>query len=244
MNEPPHTSAVPSRGRHRRLVLAVLVVAIVVAVAGVMTYIVTRPPALINLEVTDGSTVGLVEGHFTNLTSTNPLLLNFTAATFANQTGRNGSLLRMDLVTWTYYDPLAGAVYLFADLTVAGAFAPNLGPRALEFSANATGQAIELNTHYVPPTTNLSFDSQPIIDIVGNTTGSVSATLTNQSRSAPVYNFGFYPLPYGDMFWILWRPWYSPHLVGFRATVTGPFVPAVSVGILLEVINTSGGTWT
>ncbi len=223
----------------RMIVVAAMLVAVVLAVAGIVTYIVTRPPALIDLRVTDGSTVGLVQGHFTNFTSTtNPLLLNATATTFANQTDGNGSLLRMDLVTRTYYDAVAGAVYLFADLTVGGAFASNLGPRALEFSANATGQAIEVNTVSVPATTNLSFDSQPVIDIVGNATGSVSATLTNQSRTVPVYDFGFYPLPSGDMFWILWRPWYSPHFIGFRVTVTGPFTPTVSVGILLEIINT------
>ncbi len=224
----------------RRMFLLVLAGLVALAVAGAVTFAyLTTQPQPIRLTVVDGSAVGLVEGHFTNLTSTNPLLVNVTAVTFANRTAGNGSVLRMDLVTSTFYYPLAGAVYLFADLTVAGRFASSLNPRALEFSANETGQAIGLSTHYIPPTTNLTFDSQPVFDLAQNATGSVSATLTNQSRTAPVYNFGFHTvLGGGGMFSVVWRPWYSPHFVGFRATVTGPFTPSVSVGILLEIIGT------
>ena len=134
-------------------------------------------------------------------------------------------------------------VRLYADVTVAGSFAPNLEPGALEFTVNETGPLIGLQLFSVPAKTNLSFDSQLNVVLSGAGTSSLSATLTNRSQTTPLYEFGFRPPPYsGGTFQVEWRPEYN-HFVGFRATVTGPFTPAVSASILLEIINTDGGTW-
>ncbi len=216
--------------------LAGLIV-VALAASGVVIYVVTRPPALpINLAVSDGSTLGAIEGNFTNITDTrDALVLQFGATVYANQSGVASSKLSIHVWTETYYDAVAGAMYQFDNVTIMGRFASNLRPSGLQLTLNETGPAIGLHTDILPQGANVSFNSE-VVTLYQDGTTNLSATLINGGAAAP-FDFGYY-----TEFNVVWRPWYN-HFVGFRATVTGPFTPAVGVGILLKIINTSGGTW-
>ena len=224
--------------------LAILVALVVVtSTSVVLAYILTRPPSPIALAVSNHPIVGRIEGNFTSITDTAfAIIREFNTTTYANQSAGPVSTLSLRVWTETVYDPNAGVVRLYADVTVAGSFAKSLMPGALGFTVNETGPQIGLQLISVPATTNLSFDSQLNFVLSGAGTGSLSATLTNRSQATPLYEFGFRPPPGGGMFGVEWRPQYN-HFIGFRATVTGPFTPAVSASILLEIINTGGGTW-
>ncbi len=220
----------------RAFVLITFLLAIVLAVAGAITYIVTRPPALIDLKVTDGSTVGAIEGNLTAAGSNQTdLILDFAATTYANETPGAVSTLMLRLHTGTYYDSYGGDVVVEIYAVVVGAFASDLRPASLQLWANQTGGNGSLQSWADRQFgANVSFDPAQSF-VVLNGTGTLSAIIG--SASGNTFRFG-----YSDYFEVNGRPWFN-RFVGFRVTVTGPFAPAVSVGILLKVINTNGGTW-
>ena len=211
--------------------LAVLLVAILVGVAGVATFIVTRPPAPVNLRVKDGSTVGVIEWNLTSMPGFG-FGLNFAAMTYANETNSATSSLTLTLHTWTLWDGGCECLQVNVNASAVGAFASNLRPANVQLWANQTGPNGTLDSW---PTeqygTNVSFDPGQSI---GFYTGSAAVSATVMG--------GAYRISYSDRFEV-WGGPQNNRFVGLRATVTGPFVPAVSVGILREVINTSGGAW-
>ncbi len=216
----------------RVFVLAVLLVAVVLAVAGVVTYIVTRPPTLIDLNVVDGSTVETIQGNLTSYGSLSPLVLNFASTTYANETNGAASTLSLRLHTVTDFSDLCGCVEVGINATATGVFASDLHPAALQLEANQTGPNGSLDSWADRQFgTNVTFDPGQSFGFF-NGTGVLYATVVG----------GAYRFSYSDFFYFHGRPWYN-RVVGFRATVTGPFAPAVSVGILLKIINTNGGTW-
>ncbi len=216
----------------RVFVLAVLLVAVVLAVAGVVTYIVTRPPSLIDLNVVDGSTVGAIQGNLTSYGSLSPLVLNFASTTYANETNGATSTLTLRLDTWTSFNDVCGCVEVNVNATATGVFASDLHPAALQLEANQTGPNGSLQSWADRQFgTNVSFDPSYSFGFF-NGTGVLAATVAS----------GAYRFTYSDWFEVDGRPWYN-RFVGFRATVAGAFAPAVSVGILLKIINTNGGTW-
>ena len=217
-------------------VLAVLLVAVLVVAAGVVTYVVTRPPDAVDLRVTDGSTVGAIEWNLTSMPGFG-FGLNFAATTYANETDGATSSLILSLHTWTLWDGGCGCIEVDVNATAVGAFASNLRPANVQLWANQTGPNAtfdgQASWQYG---TNVSFAPGQSFGFSNNGTGVLSATIAG--GAGPVERFS-----YSDVFLVRGAPWYN-RFVGLRATVAGPFVPAVSVGILLEVINTSGGTWT
>jgi len=227
---------------HLLVVLVVLVV--VTSTSVVLAYILTRSPSPIALTVSDSPIVGRIEGNLTSITDTTfAIIREFSTTTYANESAGPVSTLSLQAWTETFYDAQASMVLLYAYVIVVGSFAPNLKPGALEFTVNETGPLIGLGLISAPTTTNLTFVSSLNFVLSGADTGSLSATLTNRSQTTPFYDFGFRSPPYsGGTFQVEWHPQYN-HFVGFQATVTGPFTPAVSASILLEIINTDGGTW-
>lgn len=216
----------------RTLVLAVLAVAIVVVMAGVVTYLVTRPSAFVDLNVTDGFAVGAIRWNVTTGSNQTDLILDFAATTYANETNGAASILSLRLVTDTLYDSYGGDVVVNIYATVVGIFAPNLHPANLRLEANQSGPNGLLQSWAGQQNgTNVSFDPGQSIGFF-NGTGSVSATVVGEASR----------FSYSDRFELNGRPGWN-RFVGFRATVTGPFTPAVNVGILLKIIDTAGGVW-
>ncbi len=204
-----------------------------------LAYVVTRPSqSFLKLAVVDGASTGLIEGNFTNITDTQNALVRYSnATTYANQTGGSASTFSMHLWTETYYDSIAGAVYLYANVTVVGQGASNLKPGSFQLAVNETGPLIGLNSESVPTGLNLSLNPEQSIALYQDGVGSLSGVFTNTGGSESTFNFGFQ-----EWFHIVWRPWYN-HFVGFRGSMTGGFTPDIEVGILLELVNTDGGTW-
>ncbi len=223
---------------NRTLVVALTVVLIAGPAAVTYELSTLASPALI---VTDGSIVGVIEGDFANLTSTlNPLVLNFTATTYANQSGHLSSTLvmRVQVMAATWGSPGANGTYLDVILVVSvvGRFAPNLHPMALALTANqtaatATGWDAHFDSLGGQEGTNVSFNPEQYVAIAGTGSGTLGANPVNEAGNRP-YVFAYSNRFEGEEQWY----WYN-HFIGFRATVTGPFTPAVAVGILLPIID-------
>ncbi len=204
-----------------------------------VTYSYSIGPSLV---VTDGSTVGVIEGDFANLSSTiNPLVLNFTVTTYANQSGHLSSTLvvHIQVMAATVGSPGQNGTYLQVNLVVSvgGRFAPNLGPTALALIANQTAATPSGWDAHLDSLgswqsgTNVSFNPEQYVALAGTSSAALTANLVNQTGNGP-YVFAYSVRFEGEE----QLYWYS-HVLGFRATVTGPFTPAVSVGILLRTID-------
>ena len=217
------------------LVLAVTLVAAVLVVAGLVAYVVTRPPPPINLRVTDGSIVGVIEGNLTSSGSLNALVLDFATTTFANESGNVSSTLKLHLWTETYYDAASGDLQIEGRLNASGRFAPSLRPNGLLVTLNQTGPLGIVESWAPQSGVNVSFDPNQYITFADNGSGSESATLINRTGAT------YYQFWYSDGFWVTARPWFNRFL-GFRATATGLFAVAIQVSVLLEVVNVNGGT--
>ena len=209
---------------------------VVLAAAGIVTYFVTRPPALVDLTVTGGSAVGAIEGNLMTVGSNQTeLVLDFAATTYANETDGAASTFTLQLHTWTLYDTTCGCVVVNVNATVVGAFASDLHPASLQLLANQTGPNGSLQSWADEQYgTNVSFDPGQSIGFY-NGSGILSATIVGGAGTTHHFS-------YAGFFNARGRPWYN-RFVGFRATVTGAFTPAVSVGILLKIVNTAGGVW-
>lgn len=224
----------PNDGRRPRIVLAVLLITVLLVIAGVVTYVVTRPPLLIDLKVTDGSTVGVIEGNLTSYGAPErpALVLDFAATTYANETDGEASTLTIRIHSWTLFDSTCGCVRVNINATVAGLFASDLRPGGLQLEANQTGPNGALQSWAeMQFGTNVSFDPDYSFGFY-NGSGILSGTIVGGSSR----------FSYSDFFDVWGRPWYN-RFAGFRATVIGPFTPAVSVSILLKIVNTNGGMW-
>lgn len=208
------------------------------------------------LSVSEGSVTGTVEGNFTSITDNRYAIIRyFNATTYANQSGGPTSTLTLQLYTATVYapalsDPVTGqpgVVMVDIEAAIRGAFASNLHLSGLTFTFNETGRLAGAMGHLdslgPPYPINVSHPdtesaaSGLVAGFVGPDSGSITPTLLNQTGRGMFYEF---LCPVAIQF--VNAPGYN-EFVGFRATVTGPFTPNVSVAILLQVIDLPGGVW-
>jgi len=235
-------SAPPHR---RRWLFLVLAVAAVVAVGSISVYVLTRPPP-IPLTVSDGSISKLLEATFADYSNTaHPIFRIYTATTYANESGGATSTLTLRLYLGAFYDPHMG-VMLDLFPVASGKFAPDLSPTGLTLTFNQTGrQAWAYGYPYAtafnnslpgalisfPGPTNVTSISKSLSQVAGNGSASMLATFQNTSTTGPYFEFR-YPAYIDEQ-----DPLGDNAFFGIRAAVTGPFTPAVSVGILVHIIN-------
>lgn len=228
----------------KRVFLATIIAAIIVLAAGTVTYFLTRPPTPIGLKVADGSQNGIIEGNFQAYTDyAVPFVRFFNATTSANQTVGSSSTLMLQLHTRTVYDPGVGLAYVDIFAAVQGQFASNLKPSGVTLTLNESGQYIGGTAFGVAtPATGLSWvspnnvsfgpgSSSPTVSLDGPAVANLTPILLNDTGSGPFYQF-VYPV-----FFSVWEVPTGDHFIGLRVMVTGPFVPAVSVGILLQIVD-------
>jgi hypothetical protein len=150
---------------------------------------------------------------------------------FANQSAGTASALSIRLRAAAFFIPGYNLVETDIDATVMGEFASGLYLSGLTLTYNQTGQFGASRGGALSGPTNLSYDPAQIADVSGPGSAVLTPALLNQTGKAPFYEFVF------PAFFMTWYPVGYNHFVGFRATVTGSFAPAVSVGILLDVID-------
>ncbi len=208
----------------RRTLVLVLVVAAVVVVAGVAVYVLTRPLP-IPLTISDGSTTGAIEGNLSTSNSIQPLGFEYTATTYANQTSGTASWLTLRLFAYTYSTRAGGGpVVVNINATVDGRFASNLHPTGLQVTTNQSGPNAVVYYGAFLWGRNVSFSSTQYSYFVNNGSGAATAAISAASfRFSDPVEADVSPQP--------------SRFLGFKATVTGPFTPAVSVGIVLAVID-------
>lgn len=221
----------------KRMLVLAIVALVVVAVAGsaILAYVAMRPQ-LVPLTVTDGSTVGVIEANFANYTYTNASIIRFfNATTYANRSDGRTSTLTLRLHTSTYYASVLGLVIVEIDAIVQGEFASDLHLNGLNLTCNQTGHSGEYLWGYAAPL----WEPGPINVSYDRASGPPTFTplLVNQTGKGPFYEFLF-PVHVQDQ-----NPLGYNQFVGLRTTVTGAFTPAVSVGILLQLIDIPGGVW-
>lgn len=119
------------------------------------------------------------------------------------------------------------------DIAVQGEFTSNLRVNGLALACNQTGPADAFDWGYaVAGAVNVSYDPAHHQSIfVGAGTAAFTPTLLDESGNGPVYEFVF-PAYVEDH-----DPLGYTQFVGFSATVTGLFTPAVSVGIILSIVD-------
>lgn len=233
---PPH--------RKRRLFL-VLAVAAVVAVASISVYVLTRPPP-IPVTVSDGSISKVLKATFADYSNTgHPIFRFYTATTYANESRGVTSTLTLRVFVAAFIDPPLG-VMLDLFPVISGKFAADLSPTELILTFNQTGrQAWAYGYPYAtsfnnslpgalvafPGPSNVTATSKYLPQVAGNGSASMRATFQNTSTTGPYFEF-LYPAYIGEQ-----DPLGDNAFLGIRATVTGSFTPAVSVGILVHIIN-------
>ena len=223
----------------RTLFLAILASVVVVS-AGFGVYAATWTP---NLAVTEGSVTGVIEGNLTSINSTNPLFLDFNATTYGNQSGYPASTLVIRTHTTVFWQVLSatdhydGYVSTRYDVAVLGRFASDLHPSTLLLRGNDTAgdlDAFNLEDGYQTGT-NVSFNPNELFGFFGTGSDTIPVTLENAGGAGPYYDF-----EYHATFLVFTRLGGEP-FVGFRASVDG-LPSAMSVGILLRIIDVPGGT--
>ncbi len=235
---PPPPTPLP-RPVEKWLVLALAAI-IIVAIAALTISSLPGPPP-IPLTVSDGSTTGTIEGNLTTVGSNQTdLVLDFAASTYASQTDGLGSTLTLRLHTYSLYDSACGCLETDVIASVVGSFAANLRPSALQFVVNQSGPRTETQGWGAGQGTNVSIDPAQILAFANNGTGALTATIVSQ----PGVRYSFTYSEKTDV-----RANETPsvrynHFLGFRVIVTGAFTPSVSVGILLKIVDASGGIWT
>lgn len=218
----------------RRLLVLGLAALVVIAVASVSFCVLTRPSP-VPLAVSDGSIIGTIEGNLTGTSTLNELVSYFNATTYANDSTRAASSLRLSMRTETYYDPGEGDVEILIAVNVSGRIAPVLRPSQINLAVNQTGPLCVVETWGSQSGSNVTFGPGQYITFANNGTGTLTATLVGQGGAQE------YLVAYSEGFWIHARPQYN-RFVGFRANLGGLGIP-VGVRILLKVINDNGGTW-
>ncbi len=212
-----------------------------VAAAATFAFVMDSPQPT-RLTVADGSAVGVIEGDFFNYQNTStPLIRYFNATTYANQSSGPASVLTLRLHTSTYYAAAEYLVLIDIFATVQGDFASDLQLSGLTLACNQTGQggaAGFAEPVQLPSPINISYDpaNRQTFNLAAGT-DAFTPTLANQTGKGPFYEF-FFPA-YIEGLGFLGHN----EFLGFRATVTGSFTPAVSIGILLKIIDMPGGVW-
>lgn len=242
---PPASTPAPVRWPRRLVLFLVLVVVAVIIIAAASVYVLTTP-APIPLTISDGSVLGLIEGNLTTLGSaTNLLILYFNATTYASQSASPTSTLMMQMVTWTYYvgGPEGhyydgGYIETTVNVTIRGHFASNLHPSVLRFTISQIGQRKTgslLDYVWSEPAyqagTNVTFDPNQELWVEG--TGSVTGTETcvASGGGGPFFDFA-----YRD--WVDAKGFVGHNrFVSIRATIEGPFSPAISVEAALAIVD-------
>ena len=226
------------------MVVLALAAAVVVVVAAVSAYLtLTRAP--IPLSISDGSVFGLIRGNLTSVSSGSPLALYLNATTRATQGAGPSSTLIMQVVTWTYF--VAGPQGHYYDggyidtnfnVTIRGHFASNLHPVVLQFTVGEIA-AIQagggLDIVWTEPGyqtgTNVTFDHNQELAFFGTGSAAGTETLTSSASSGPYYDFA-----YGD--WVdAWGYVGHNRLVSIRASIEGPFAPAVSLEMGFAIVD-------
>lgn len=235
MDEAGITSEAPARPeRHHRWARLLLVVLVASIVIGATLFVVTLPPPL---SIKEGSTSGPILANFPTTTSTlHPAFGNFTATTYANQTSGPSSNLTLKFHSygWAMGDEygVIDHVDFFYYISVLGKFAPNLHPGALRLACNVTGSHIATEFHHeIHQGPNVSVNPQQVFAFFDNGTGALTASLANSGGTGPFYAFEYRANGWGTM-----RYQYTQYL-GFRATVTGWMLPAISVSLGFEIRN-------
>ena len=215
--------------------LLVLAVAVIV-IAGVTSVYFLTPPPPIPLVVADGSTEAAIEGNLTGIGSTSPGEYYFNATTYANQSQGPSSSLSLRLVVDAGFlaspsDPSSGEWLMHIAMTGLGRFAANLRPSQLTLAVNGTSANLHVDSEDSYLTgANVTFNPQPIAYFIDNGSASVAATPASPNPT------GLHVFSFSDE-WRIDEYLSFNGTYGFRATVIGDFTPAVSVGILLNIIN-------
>ncbi len=242
---PPKPANAPDEAAHkrpsRRTVLLATLVSAAIVLAGFAVYLLARPPPT-PLRISDGSAARLFAATFDVYTDTaHAIERSYSATTHANQSDGAVSVLTLRLDTWAFFVPgpnSGGFVQVDILPVVIGVFTSDLHLDALTVVCNQTGPSA-LSTwpaYGVPAGDNTSFDAgRGGMVSSGPNTQTLTPVLDNQSGEGPFYAFTFPAGAYfedtGDMG--------LNAFVGVRATVTGSFAPAVSVGILLHIVDIS-----
>lgn len=220
-----------------RLYAVLVAVALIASTSVVLIYALTTTP---DLAVFDGSIMTTIEGNFSAVSSTSPLWKNFSATTYINQSEHPGSTLTISLHTAAYYDSGwsgGGVVVLNVFVRVLGHFASNLHPGQLLLTYNETGTLISGASQTGFRTgTNVSLSDAPL-SVVDAGSATLPVPLIDESAAVPFYDFN-----YSDFIRVEWS-YPRNHFVGLNAGVTGLGALA-RVGVLLEILNQPGGTWT
>lgn len=233
---PPASAPTLIPKARRRWPLLVLAVAVIVVAAVVSVYVLTpHVPPPIPLTIRYGSTTGTVPWNMTTGSNQKDLVLDFKATTYANESDGEASVLAMRVYLYALFDSACGCIAIRFNVTATGAFASDLRPTGLELRADLAGpnatRDVTLYGAAGLTGTNISFASNQYTYTVN---GSITATATILPQTGLVYNFSL-----SDPFQFNAPPAYNRTL-GFRATVDGPFVPSVSVGVVLAVIYAPG----
>jgi hypothetical protein len=248
--QPIAPPAPTATSKHRRKWI-LLALAVVIVVAAVSVYILTWPPP-IPLTIKDGSTTGLIEGNLKSAHSGNPLVLNFTATTYANQTAAAASTLTLRALTLTDSESGngSGTVWTYLFVTVQGEFASDLDLTGLRLAYNGTGAFGDAvgraspgpytitrqpnpNITWAGPMLNVSYNTDQFSDTNSVGYAALTPTYVNETGKGPFYKFAF------SAIWQAQYPLGSSGYFALRASVTGDFAQSVSVGILLHVIDVS-----
>ena len=118
-------------------------------------YELTKPPTLI---VTDGSTTGVIEADFANVSSLSQYIRYFDATTYANGSQGLTSTLTLRLFTYTLVD-VGGIVITNVFPIVEGRLASDLVLSGLTFTYNQTGQFTFANGWAQPRPANVTFST-------------------------------------------------------------------------------------
>ncbi len=225
----------------RILALAIVGLMVVALAAYTLTYGLSDRA----LVVTDGSITGVIEGNFALINSSSALISYFNATTVATQPGYPSSTVSLLLRTDTYFDAGSGAVRMTFVAIALGRLASDLRPSGITLTYNQTGTNISVDSipggvwftpGYQAPD-NVSFNPEAGFSFLGGGTGRLSAALVGETGVGAYYQFR-----YAAEIDTMGRPQYN-HVIGLRADLAGLGVP-VGVGIVLKIINASGGIWT
>ncbi len=235
---PPALAPRPLPRSVKKWLVLVLAVVVIVAITALTISSLPGPPP-IPLTVSDRSTTGLIEGNLTDISSLNPALLNVTATTYANQTGQPSSTLVLRVETYYFYEGTSPGGRLKVNLAVdaLGHFASNLHPNGLQLTANATGGSGDsLYFWGSQKGVNVTFDPNQYFGVFPGSSGGAGP---GQAYATPVNEGGgtYFDFVYSAAGMEAFEYLSHNESIGFRVTVSGPFTPSISAGVLLEIVD-------